>query len=101
MIRSSVVTLITETPEPRGVFDTPVETERQVFCGVASVGMRETYEAMASGYAPEVKLILSDYAEYRGERKCSFEGTRYRILRSYVRDDYGIELVLEREEGLV
>lgn len=82
------------------MFDTPVETERQVYCDVASVGMRETYEAMASGYAPEIKLVLSDYAEYQGERKCLFEGVRYRILRTYVRDDYQIELVLEREEGL-
>ena len=100
MIRASVVTLIKASPEPRGVFDTPVETERQVYCDVASVGMRETYEAMASGYAPEIKLVLSDYAEYQGERKCLFEGVRYRILRTYVRDDLRIELVLEREEGL-
>ena len=100
MIRSSTVTLIKASPEPRGVFETPVETPRNVFCGVASVGMRETYEAMASGYAPEIKLVLSDYAEYQGERKCLFEGVRYRILRTYVRDDYQIELVLEREEGL-
>lgn len=100
MIRSSVVTLIAATPEPRGVFDTPVETERTVYCDVMSVGMRETYAAMASGYAPEIKLVLSDYAEYDGERKCRFEGVRYRILRTYIRDDMAIELVLEREEGL-
>lgn len=100
MIRSSVVTLLAASPEPRGVFTTPVETGRTVYCNVASVGMRETYEAMASGYAPEIKLVLSDYAEYQGERKCDFEGVRYRILRTYVRDDLAIELVLEREAGL-
>ena len=100
MIRASTVTLLTGTPEPRGVFQTPVETGRDVYCEVMSVGMKETYEAMASGYAPEVKLFLHDYAEYQRERCCIFEGIRYRILRSYIRNDYGIELVLEREEGL-
>ncbi len=100
MIRSSVVTLLTASPEPRGVFQTPTETPREVYCGVMSVGMKETYEAMASGYAPEIKLVLSDYTEYQGERTCIFEGVRYRILRTYIRNDYCIELVLEREEGL-
>ena len=100
MIRASTVTLLTGAPEPRGVFQTPVETEREVYCEVMSVGMKETYEAMASGYAPEMKLVLRDYAEYQGERRCIFEGVRYRVLRTYIRNDYGIELVLEREEGL-
>ena len=101
MIRSSTVTLLSGAPTPRGVFQTPVETEREVFCDVASVGMRETYEAMASGYMPEIKLVLSDYAEWQGERRCLFEGNRYRILRTYIRDDARMELVLEREEAPV
>ena len=101
MIRSSTVTLLAGAPTPRGVFQTPVETEREVFCDVASVGMRETYEAMASGYMPEIKLVLSDYAEWQGERRCLFEGVRYRILRTYIRDDARMELVLEREEAPV
>ena len=99
MIRSSTVTLITGTPEPRGAFVTPAEEGREVFCDVQSVGMREAYEAMAHGHHPEWVLVLSDYGEYQGERICSFEGTRYRIMRTYVRSDYAIELTLEREEG--
>lgn len=99
MIRSSTVTLLAGVPEPRGVFQTPAETGREVFCDVQSVGMREVYEAMTHGHRPEWTLVLSDYAEYQGERVCIFEGTRYRILRTYVRADFAIELTLEREEG--
>lgn len=99
MIRSSTVTLITGTPEPRGVFQMPVDEGREVYCDVQSVGMREAYEAMAHGHHPEWVLVLSDYGEYQGERICLFEGARYRIMRSYVRPDYRIELTLEREEG--
>lgn len=96
MIRSSTVTLLAGAPEPRGVFQLPIETEREVFCDVMSVGMREAYEAMANGHRPDIRLLLSDYAEYQGESECIFEGTRYGILRTYVRDDAGIELTLER-----
>lgn len=99
MIRSSTVTLITGAHEPRGAFVDPVETGREVYCDVQSVGMREAYEAMAHGHHPEWVLVLSDYGEYQGERICSFEGARYRIMRTYVRSDYAIELTLEREEG--
>lgn len=68
-------------------------------CDVQSVGMREVYEAMTHGHRPEWTLVLSDYAEYRDERTCVFEGTRYRIMRTYVRPDHRIELTIEREAG--
>ena len=100
MIRASTVTLISGVPEPRGVFQTPTETGREVYCDVQSVGMREVYEAMTHGHRPEWTLILSDYAEYQGERTCLFEGVRFRIIRTYVRSDLRIELTLEREEGV-
>lgn len=99
MIRSSTVTLLAGVPEPRGVFQTPAETGREVYCDVQSVGMRETYEAMTHGHQPEWTLILSDYSEYQGERRCIFERVPYRIIRTYVRADFAIELTLEREEG--
>lgn len=70
-----------------------------MYCDVQSVGMREAYEAMAHGHHPEWTLVLSDYEEYSNERVCLFEGTRYRIMRTYVRSDFRIELTLEREEG--
>ena len=99
MIRSSTVTLLAGVPEPRGVFQMPAETGREVYCDVQSVGMRETYEAMTHGHRPEWTLILSDYSEYQGERRCVFERVPYRIIRTYVRADFTIELTLEREEG--
>lgn len=77
----------------------PSEIKREVFCDVQSVGMREAYEAMSHGHHPEWILVLSDYGEYQNERTCLFEGVKYRIMRTYVRSDYRIELTLEREEG--
>lgn len=91
--------LISGSPEPRGAFVQPVETLREVMCDVLSVGMREVYEAMSHGHSPEWTLVLSDYAEYQGERTCIFERVRYRIIRTYVRQDHRIELTLEREDG--
>ena len=99
MIRASTVTLISASPDPRGQFVQPVEQLREVMCDVLSVGMREVYEAMTHGHRPEWTLVLSDYAEYQGERVCVFERVRYRIIRTYVRQDHRIELTLEREDG--
>lgn len=94
MIRSSVLTLISET-QPHGVFDDPGEMSRVVFCSIRSVGMREAYEARSIGIHPEIVFVLQNYAEYGGEKLCEFEGVRYRIIRSYVTAER-IELTAER-----
>lgn len=59
------------------------EDKRQVFCGVQSVGMSETYQAMALGLKPEIKFVLADYLDYQGEQLLEHEGTRYRVLRTF------------------
>lgn len=102
MIRSSTVTLIQMLPGSYGVYETPAETERIVPCDVQSVSRTEVYEAMTHGLHPELVLVLYDYAEYKNENVCAFEGQRYRIIRTYVRSDNAIELVIERmpEHGL-
>lgn len=77
------------------------ETERNVFCRMASIGQREFYEAQAVDVYPECKFILADYLEYSNERLCEYEGQRYRVLRTY-RTGQELELVVTRasaEEG--
>lgn len=77
------------------------ETERTVFCRMASVGQREYYEAQAVDVYPECKFILADYLEYDNERLCEYDGQRYRVLRTY-RAGQELELVVTRasaEEG--
>lgn len=66
---------------------------REVFAKQQSVGMREFYEAAATEYSPEIKFILADYLEYNGETFAQYEGTLYRIMRTY-RAGQTIELTL-------
>jgi hypothetical protein len=78
-----------------------VETKREVFCGFRSIGMKEFYSANSTDYRPELKLVLADHLDYNGETLADYNGTRYRILRTY-RAGQELELTLERapaEEG--
>lgn len=99
MYRADIVTLIAENPNAHGVLDTYTETTRAVFCEIRSIGQAEVYQAKAVGLAPELKVVLSQSFEYQGEKKCSFHGVLYKIIRTYVTDADSIELTLERMEG--
>lgn len=77
------------------------ETERQVFCGVRSIGQSEFYQANATTYRPELKIVLADYLEYDGENIVEYNGQRFRVVRTY-RTGLELEIVLEsasKEEG--
>ena len=56
--------------------------------------------ARASGFAPVIKLFLTQEFEYKGETLCELKGERYKIIREY-RDEKndGTELTLERIRG--
>lgn len=60
-----------------------VSTERQVFCRVQSVGAKEFYQAAATGLKPEIKFVLADYLDYKGEMIAVHDGERYHVLRTY------------------
>lgn len=94
MRRQSVLTLIAEDPEAHGIFDPPAETERTVFAEIRSVGYVEYYRALEQDLHPTFIFRLADYAEYRGEKICVFEGVRYRVIRTYC-DGQAIELTVE------
>lgn len=72
-----------------------VETRREVFCGIRSIGMKEFYSAHGTDYRPELKLILADYLDYEDETLALYNGELYRILRTY-RVGQELELTLER-----
>ena len=77
------------------------ETSRTVFCRVASIGMKEFYEANARDFYPEMKFILADYLDYGNEQLVEYNGLRYRVLRTY-RAGQELEIVVTRasaEEG--
>ena len=73
------------------------ETRRTVLADDYSVGMTETYQAMAVGYKPEVKLVLTNWLDYCGEEYVEFvpfgrsEAVRLKILRTY-RNGEALEL---------
>lgn len=72
-----------------------VETETVILCGLKSVGRSEFYNAAAAGLRPEMIFEVHGY-EYGGERLVSFEGVRYRVMRTYAIDFESLELTCER-----
>jgi SPP1 family predicted phage head-tail adaptor len=99
MIRARVAELITEAPKAHGIFDTPAETTRKVYCTVKSVGQTEVYQANAIGLNPELKLILAHAFEYHGEKALIYDGERWKILRTYVNEGDQIELTIQKTDG--
>ena len=99
MVRATTLDLISENPAAHGVLDAPQETVRTVYCNVRSVGMQEAYQAMATGLNPEMRFFLPHHFEYNNEKLCEYEGVRYRIIRSYINENDGVELTVQRLEG--
>ena len=94
MLRADVIYLITETPGGHGWFDSPVYTEKMVYCTVRSVGMTEYYRAHAQGLEPSVVFALTDEGDYDGERILRWGSKYYRVVRTYT-DGLSIELTCE------
>ena len=94
MMFRDVITLVSESPAAHGVLDDVTETQKQAFCSVRSVGMTEAYQAMSNGLHPQFVFVLSDYADYDGEKVAIYHGKRYRVIRTY-QQNQGIELTVE------
>lgn len=82
----------TETVDSYGIPQREIH-ERTVFAGLKSIGQSEFYQAQADGLKPELKFILSDYYDYRGEKEIEHEGKVYNVLRTY-RDGKKIEITV-------
>lgn len=96
MMHAGKLTLIAEAPMPHGAGEAREETRRDVYCTVKSVGRTEAYMAMSAGHMPRYIFALAHDFEYKDERLCEYNGIRYRILRTYMTEDDGIELTVER-----
>lgn len=59
-----------------------VTSERTVLCALASIGVKEFYEAAKHDMEPEIKFILNRY-EYANEKYAEFENKTYRIIRTF------------------
>ena len=94
MMFRDVITLVSESPAAHGVLDDVTETQKQVFCSVRSVGMTEAYQAMSNGLHPQFVFVLSECADYNGEKIVIYHDKRYRIIRTY-QQNQGMELTVE------
>lgn len=71
------------------------DVEREVLCTLRSIGSQEFYQASATEYHPEAKFVLGDYMDYNDETLARYDGTLYRIIRTY-RAGKRLELTVER-----
>lgn len=60
-----------------------VESIREVFVKVLSIGQSEFYQAMANGLKPEIKFELADYYEYEDQKELIYHNVKYQVLRTY------------------
>lgn len=94
MIRDDVIYLVGENPASHGVFDKPTETLKMCYCRVNSVTRNEFYRALNNDLRPEYVFVLSEYADYNGEKLIIYNNKRYRVIRSYI-TEHAVELTVE------
>lgn len=96
-MRTDIIRLISLTRSVDNAGDPVVtETSREAFATPMSVGMKEFYQAAATGLKPELRFVLADYLDYNNEQIVEHEGVRYRVLRTY-RTGHELELTVYRE----
>jgi len=98
MMRADVIGLITENRTGHGVHEAVTDTERTVMCTVESVRRSEYYDALNAGVRPEYVFKLALAADYQNERLVKFHGQKFRVVRTYLTRDDGIEITVERSD---
>lgn len=93
MICDDVIYLISENPAAHGVFNKPTETKKMCYCRINSVTRNEFYKARENGIQPLYVFVISEYADYNGEKIVEFKDKRYRVIRSYV-TNHAVELTV-------
>lgn len=100
MERDHVCTLIGTTHKPDALSQqVSTETRREVFCTVGSVQQSEFFAAGRNGLKPRLcaKVFCDDY---QNENVVEVDGVRYGVYRTYLNDNYQMELYLERKGGV-
>ena len=93
MICDDVIYLVSEDPQAHGVFEARQETEKMCYCKVNSVTRSEFYKARENGIQPLYAFVISEYADYNGEKILIYKDKRYRVIRSYVKN-HAVELTV-------
>ena len=98
MTRADVIDLVTENRTGHGVHEAVTDSERTVMCTVESVRRSEYYTALNAGFQPEYVFKLALANDYQNERIVKFHGQKFRVVRTYLTDDDGIEITVERSD---
>lgn len=98
MMRADVIQLITENAAKHGVHTPVTETAREVYCTVRSASRSEFYTAMNAGIQPEYVFKLALAEDYQGERVVRYNGQKFRVIRTYMTEDDGIEITCGRSD---
>lgn len=59
----------------------PTYVGRTVYAMPRGVYSNEFYNAAQAGFKPSVTFVLSNRNEYQGEKRLSFHGTEYSVIR--------------------
>lgn len=94
---NDVIALLTITETVNDIGDL-VETvaKKEVFAQIRSVGMKESYEALAVGLKPELTFALADYYDYDDQEFIEYNSVRYRVQRTYRKASNELEIVVTR-----
>jgi len=77
------------------------EIVHHVFGDEESVGMREFYQGMTVGFQPEIKITLTNWLDYHGEKIVEYTPfgmtapIRFTVIRTF-RKGEALELTLQR-----
>jgi SPP1 family predicted phage head-tail adaptor len=69
-----------------------VKNDRQIFANKKSIRQNEFYQAAVAGLRPELMFEVRT-SEYQDERKLSYNGKEYTIIRSYDKNGEITELI--------
>lgn len=97
MIRADIITLISEDPAMHGAFDSYSEGETVVKAEILSVSRSEAYAAKSANLEPEYIFRLANFRDYADQRKATWNGSTWRVVRAYVVNGQTVELTVQRE----
>lgn len=92
--------LITKTYKPSTLSDqgTVEEVQRKVLASLSSVRQSEFYQAQVAGLKPEIVFEIRSF-EYKGEDIILYNNKRYKLIRTYNKQDGTTELVCTEKMG--
>ena len=73
-------------------------SERTVYCTVRSASRTEYYTALNAGIQPEYVFHLTLAEDYQNEHLVKFRSQLFRVVRTYMTEDDGIEITVERSD---